>query len=78
MEGLVLNLASDACLFEGFSRRGFCVGSIVVNTTLGKRPPPATRAHQQELRFTFFQPIANCRNMNTFACEITVEILWPK
>ena len=78
MKRLVLDAALYARLFVGFARGRIGMGSIVVNTTLGKGPAAAAGADQQELGLVIFQPIANCRNMNAFACEITVDIFRPQ
>ncbi len=74
---LVFDVACHTGFFMSFASRRIGMGSIVVNTALGKCPPATPRSHQQELRLVVLQPIANCCHMNTFPCEITVDILRP-
>jgi len=63
-----LDSAFDAGLFVRLTRRSLGVGCISVNPTFGKRPPAAASAHQKKLRLIVLEPIANCCNMNAFAC----------
>ena len=78
VEWLVLDVALHARFLVSFAGCRIGMGSIVVNTTLGKRPASAAGADQQELGLVVFEPIANCCYMNTFACEIAVDIRRPE
>ena len=74
---LVFDASFDACFFVRLTGRSFGVCCITVNPSLRKGPAPAARTNLQEFGFAVFQAIANCRNMNAFACGFSVDIFPP-
>jgi len=77
MKRRVLDLPFDSRFLVSFPCCGFGGGCISVNPSLGKGPASAASAHQEKFRLLIFKPIANCCNMNTFACGFSVEIRTP-